>query len=256
MANTVNIWDDKLRKYIPIHSLRGKSGKSAYEYAVEGGYTGTEEEFAERMNFPISIHSAAADIGLNRYLEAYCMHKKFDVIIPDTVEVIEEYKFYEMTWDMEDKLVRIGTLFIPTSVKNIKNSCFNSLKVDRIVIGAETIGEGSFSYIYTDNLTLSEGVKRIGNYSISGIIGLTNLTIPSTVEEFEVYTINSNNDLRTVIFKGTPSVINAEYPPFFGCPNLTTIKVPWSEGEVAGAPWGATNATFIYNYTEEGDENG
>ena len=29
--------------------LRGEPGKSAYAYAVEGGYTGTEEEFAEKM---------------------------------------------------------------------------------------------------------------------------------------------------------------------------------------------------------------
>ena len=31
---------------------------------------------------------------------------------------------------------------------------------------------------------------------------------------------------------------------------LTDIFVPWSEGEVAGAPWGATNATIHYDYTE------
>ena len=35
----------------------------------------------------------------------------------------------------------------------------------------------------------------------------------------------------------------------FGCTNLTTINVPWAEGAVAGAPWGATNATINYNYT-------
>lgn len=35
---------------------------------------------------------------------------------------------------------------------------------------------------------------------------------------------------------------------FNGCTNLTDIKVPWAEGEVAGAPWGATNATITYNY--------
>lgn len=28
---------------------RGSDGKSAYQYAIEGGYTGTEEEFAEKM---------------------------------------------------------------------------------------------------------------------------------------------------------------------------------------------------------------
>ena len=37
---------------------------------------------------------------------------------------------------------------------------------------------------------------------------------------------------------------------FDGCTNLTDIKVPWAEGAVANAPWGATNATITYNYTE------
>ena len=35
---------------------------------------------------------------------------------------------------------------------------------------------------------------------------------------------------------------------FIGCDNLTTINVPWSEGAVENAPWGATNATINYNY--------
>lgn len=34
---------------------------------------------------------------------------------------------------------------------------------------------------------------------------------------------------------------------FEGCTNLTTINVPWAEGAVANAPWGATNATINYN---------
>ena len=38
---------------------------------------------------------------------------------------------------------------------------------------------------------------------------------------------------------------------FKNCTALTTINVPWSEGEVASAPWGATNATINYNYTGE-----
>lgn len=40
------------------------------------------------------------------------------------------------------------------------------------------------------------------------------------------------------------------FSPFTGCTNLLTINVPWGEGEVSGAPWGATNATINYNYVE------
>jgi hypothetical protein len=36
---------------------------------------------------------------------------------------------------------------------------------------------------------------------------------------------------------------------------LTDIYCPWSEGEVANAPWGATNATIHYNYVEGEETN-
>ena len=54
--------------------------------------------------------------------------------------------------------------------------------------------------------------------------------------------------LTSITFKGTPTLINSA--TFFDCINLTDIKVPWAEGAVSGAPWGATNATITYNYTE------
>jgi hypothetical protein len=40
---------DENGKMIEIPSIRGDRGKSAYEYAQEGGYAGTEEEFAKQL---------------------------------------------------------------------------------------------------------------------------------------------------------------------------------------------------------------
>lgn len=34
---------------------KGDPGKSAYEYAQEGGYTGTEKEFSENLNYLMGI---------------------------------------------------------------------------------------------------------------------------------------------------------------------------------------------------------
>ena len=48
--------------------------------------------------------------------------------------------------------------------------------------------------------------------------------------------------LTSVTFKGTLSQISNT--AFKNCTNLTNIYVPWAEGAVAGAPWGATNATI------------
>ena len=46
-----------------VHEIHSLQGKTAYQYAVEGGYTGTEEEFAEKMaqgNIPIPT---SAEVG-------------------------------------------------------------------------------------------------------------------------------------------------------------------------------------------------
>ena len=72
--------------------------------------------------------------------------------------------------------------------------------------------------------------------------------IPATVETVGNYALLTKNS--TLTFMGTPTTISTtalseskEY--------LTTINVPWAEGAVANAPWGATNATINYNYTGE-----
>ena len=85
-----------------------------------------------------------------------------------------------------------------------------------------------YAFYYCKNLALTslpESLTSIGNYAFSGCTSLTSIT-----------------------FKGTPSSIMSA--AFNGCTNLTDIKVPWAEGAVANAPWGATNATITYNYTE------
>ena len=43
--------------------------------------------------------------------------------------------------------------------------------------------------------------------------------------------------------------------PFHNCFGITDIYVPWSEGEVANAPWGATRATIHYNTIYDEDDN-
>ena len=50
--------------------------------------------------------------------------------------------------------------------------------------------------------------------------------------------------LTSITFLGTPTTIDAN--AFEGCTNLKDIYVPWAKGGIAGAPWGATNATVHY----------
>jgi hypothetical protein len=73
--------------------------------------------------------------------------------------------------------------------------------------------------------------------------------LPESITSIVSGAFNKCTGLTSITFKGTPTSISNT--AFQNCTNLTTINVPWAEGAVASAPWGATNATINYNYTEE-----
>ena len=74
-------------------------------------------------------------------------------------------------------------------------------------------------------------------------------TRADTIGPDQVYNASS---VTQIIINSTPSSIHVN--AFRKANALADIYVPWSEGEVANAPWGATNATIHYNTTF--DENG
>lgn len=81
--------------------------------------------------------------------------------------------------------------------------------------------------------------------------------LPKTTGYTTVDAFGGCENLETVTFLRTPEDAattpkrgyNYSTATFRNCPNLKTINVPWAEGAVSGAPWGATNATINYNYT-------
>lgn len=73
---------------------------------------------------------------------------------------------------------------------------------------------------------------------------ITKLLIPASVTAIYSNAFGYCAGLTSVTFEGTPQEL---YYAFQGCDNLTEINVPWSEGEVSGAPWGADYATINYN---------
>lgn len=88
----------------------------------------------------------------------------------------------------------------------------------------------------------------IASSAFAGYMGLEKIVVSST-SAFTSASVFSGPfyRLKKVYFTEKPSSINAQL--FSGCANTNfTIYCCWSEGEVANAPWGATNATVVYDY--------
>lgn len=137
-------------------------------------------------------------------------------------------------------------------------------------IGITAIGKHAFAYSSYNEIYLPEGVTeihisafydssiikiglpqsitKIATYAFGFCEYLRSITFPQNLETIGSSAFSGCKWLTSVTFKGTPVKIDST--AFTNCNRLTTINVPWAEGEVANAPWGANNATINYNYTE------
>lgn len=95
------------------------------------------------------------------------------------------------------------------------------------------------------------GTTKIGVNAFCGCHQLTSIIIPSTVTTVEEGIVGFRCDsLSSIIFKGTPTSIHELAFHRIDESSSLTVYVPWSEGDVAGAPWGLNYGGIHYNYTE------
>lgn len=134
-----------------------------------------------------------------------------------------------------------------TTIRNCTYSASN-VTFSHIPDGVTSIGGSAFSRC--DGITVHtvpEGVSVLESLVFERCYGITYFVIPSSVTTIKTKSLDYCTNLKTITFKGTPATVDAG--AFRGCSGVTDIYVPWSEGEVANAPWGATNATIHYNHT-------
>ena len=150
------------------------------------------------------------------YVERTIVHAH----IPEGTESVGNYAFYGCRG--------LTSITIPDSVTSIDGYAF---------YGCSSL----------TSITIPDSVTSIGHGAFSCCEGLTSIAIPDSVTSIDYYTFECCEGLTSVVFKGTPTTLSAS--AFRACTQSTLhIYVPWSEGAVVGAPWGAINATIHYNY--------
>lgn len=140
---------------------------------------------------------------------------------------------------------------LPSGLTYIGSHAFKnctSLALTSLPSGLTTISEEAFQNCSSLALTsLPSGITVINKNTFAGCTNLAITQIPSGVTSIGENAFGGCSSLTSLTFLGTPTTISSN--AFGGCTNLTTINVPWSSGDVSGAPWGATNATINYNYS-------
>ena len=141
---------------------------------------------------------------------------------------------------------------LPGDLTTIGYSAFSgcpNLALTSLPSGMTNIGSYAFQSCPKLALTsLPSGITRIGYYAFNGCRNLAITRLPPGITNIGFGVFANCTGLISITFEGNPKTTHSS--AFNGCSNLTTIYVPWSQGQVANAPWGASNATIVYDYTE------
>ena len=155
--------------------------------------------------------------------------------------------YIEETYDANGNLID-AKMYGYTKVRDYAFYYCKNLALTSLPESLTSIGNYAFYYCTSLALTsLPEGLTKIDGNVFYSCKNLALTSLPESLISIGNYAFSGCTSLTSITFKGTPSSIMSS--AFNGCTNLTDIKVPWAEGAVANAPWGATNATITYNYT-------
>jgi hypothetical protein len=147
---------------------------------------------------------------------------------------------------------------VPAGLTRLRDGAFANIVYDNVAgkiyvtlpDTVEHFDSGTFSYNAKIVIgRLPANLKSIGgtcfDYACLVFGSTTELEIPASMETIgSLAFYRYNGGVNTVTFKGTPTSIA---PNAFQDCSIKTVNVPWAEGAVANAPWGAE--TVNYNYT-------
>ena len=152
---------------------------------------------------------------------AFAQYKDGDVFTAQTIEGID------MTFRIisaEDKTCSVGTGWYPYIC--ISEDVEGHVTIPEVANGFTVVGIGSNAFAYCIGLTtitIPSSVTDISNYAFEYCSGLTSITIPNSVTEIGRSAFKNCNSLSSIIIPSSVRKFNGN--PIIDCPNLTSIKV-------------------------------
>ena len=118
----------------------------------------------------------------------------------------------------------------------LDGSCFKAVDANVMYI----LYSGAW---YAQMAATEEGMYNwaVRNY----ISGTGKVVIPDGVTEIKANEFKDCKDITEIVIPNSVKSIGGS--AFSGCVGLTIITINKPEGSIEGAPWGATNATVVWN---------
>ncbi len=183
--------------------------------------------------------------------------------IPDSVKSIGQFAFADCKNLESVHIPVLGTMGVRsfagcTSLKRAELASgsarltsytfYNCYALEEVVIPSSLYDIYTYTFYNCSNLRMTELPRKLNTlagYAFYNCSSVTFTYLPDTINGIYDHTLENCTGLTVLRIHSKPvNGINAT--SFKGCTNLKDIYVPWAEGEVDNAPWGATNATIHY----------
>ena len=142
------------------------------------------------------------------------------VFIPKNIEIIEDYAFRNCP-----KLQYVE--FEKNSPITTLSCCF---------YGCESL---------TQIVNIPQGIQEFAPYEFIGCESLESIEIPQSLTVISTVAFAYCKSLTEITIPSSIEGMGNEV--FYGCTNLKTITINKPQDSISGAPWGATNATVVWN---------
>ena len=135
------------------------------------------------------------------------------------------------------------------NLTTIGERCFgemNSVKEFILPNTIQIIPSGCFRYCLSlETMNIPDSVLTLQPQSFIGCNKLAHVTLPLSLISIQDYAFLNCSSLTSIEI---PSSVNRIISSSFsGCSNLATITINKPQDSISGAPWGAPNATVIWN---------